>query len=825
MVKRILFIITLVIASFQLEAQVLKPLGQGVADEVIATTTDNNFLYVATRHNNGGVGKGYTILVNKWNGFYWQLLPGIGFSDSSQVKCIAVYKNQVYLAGNFVVKSPASILTKTIVRFNQSNNTWESVLVNGSLGFSFLGGSFGAINCMAVYRNQLFIAGAFYTMVNGDTTQNMVTYNGTNFSKCGAGTLGNTGTNGVVNSLYVLNDSLFLGGSFTKAGSLTALNLAAIDSNFSYKSFAISSTVGIAKITSFQNNLVLLTQDAQNKIINRVGNTFNLLNANLTNSQVNDIEEFNGELWACGSFFSGSSSVIRYTNSWSSAGLPLVSGYDLIKFRAGLYIVTSNDFAGAFRINRLAQILFATSRISGHVYQDLNHNCKFDNTDRPFANKQIRVGVSDFFNVLTDSDGFYSVTVPTGSVAYNISLLKFKNWEIDSPCTKSSYSILSTSNATIDTLDFGLKPVGSGADLKVRITPNNGYTSHRDMMEVYTISYTNNGTQDLSSAAGIKVVFNNKLANFSSTQNFVLNGNEASWAISNLKVGEEKRITFTVKAKADSFSLYDKISFVASSALADLDASDNSDTLVQRIAQGSNSPVTKNVYPLPAVNDTMSLVTASKNEISYVIHFENTSSTDSIHNIIVIDTIDINSSIQFLEETGASHSYTVKAYSCPPALGKGVIVWTFSNINLPPNEGNDDVSNRGHVGFKIKFNSNLPLGTVIKNKADVVFDYYEPIKTNNTYSKVANALIGIDNNIIKNPSKLLLCSNPVHGTIHLFNEASAISNYKIFNSAGACVQEGIASSKFIDVSMLATGIYYLQITSENQLNSQKIIVQ
>ncbi len=149
----------------------------------------------------------------------------------------------------------------------------------------------------------------------------------------------------------------------------------------------------------------------------------------------------------------------------------------------------------------------------------------------------------------------------------------------------------------------------------------------------------------------------------------------------------------------------------------------------------------------------------------------------------------------------------------------------MTNINLPPNEGNDDVNNRGHVGFKIKFNSNLPIGTVIKNKADVVFDYYEPIKTNNTYSKIANALNGIDNPLIKTPSKLLLCSNPVHGTIRLFNEASTASNYKIFNAAGACVQEGLVSSKFIEVNLLATGIYYLQITSENQLNSQKIIVE
>lgn len=822
MAKKVLFFILSCI-TIHLPAQMLKPLGQGITDEVIASTTDNTFLYVATRKQNAGTVKTFTVTINKWNGFYWQQLPGITFSDSSFIKSMAIYKNQVYLAGNFVVKTPAITSTKTLVRFNTNTNKWEAVLVNGTVSFSFLGGGYGTINTMAVYKNQLFIAGAFYTVVNGDTTQNIVTYNGINFSKCGVGGLGNTGTNGTINSLFVLNDSLFLGGYFTKAGGLTSGNLAVIDSNFSWKSLSISTSLGVAKLTSFQNNLAILTSDLQGKIYIRNNGVFQPISSNLSANQINDIEEFNGELWASGGFYSGAATIVKYNTSWSSSGLPLATATEIIKFRNGLFFVTPNDFAGNIRINKIAQIVFFHTRISGHVYQDVNHNCKFDNGDKPFANKIVRIQATENFNVTTDADGYYATTLPIGAISYTASLMKFKNWEIDSPCSRSTYLINPLNNSIYDTLDFSLKAIAAGADIKVNITPNSGYSSRRDLVEAYTITYTNNGTQDITSAAGIKVVFDKKLSNFTSSQSYVLNGNEASWSIGALKVGEQRSIRFTAQAKSDSFKLYDKVNFIASSGLADLDAQDNSDTLELRIEQTSTGPVLKDVYPLPAVDDSFSLVTTDKNEINYIIHFENTSTTDTIHNIIVIDTIDINSSIQYVQETGSSHNYTTKIYGCPPALGKGVIVWTFNNIKLPPFEHNDDVTNRGHIGFKIKFNSNLPLGTVIKNKANIIFDYYEPITTNNTYAKVSEVMTGIQ------PQKQVsfqerICVNPVNKEIILFKDYAPNSNYKIINAAGAIISAGSINAKTIAVSGLASGIYFLMIESDNHLFSQKIII-
>ncbi len=822
MAKKIFFLF-LSFVAVQLHAQMLKPLSLGVTDEVIATTTDNNYFYAATRHNYGVIGKGFSIVVNKWNGFYWQQLPGIIFNDSSQVRVMAVYKNEVYLAGNFIVKTPVITNARTMVRFNGTLNNWEAVGTNGAAGFSFLGAGYGSINTMAVFKNQLFIGGAFYTVVNGDTTQNLVVYNGVHFNKIGAGPFGNTGTNGAVHSLCVFNDSLFIGGAFTKAGGITSFNLAAIDSAFSWKAFSFSPSIGIAKVTAYQNNLAILTLDLQGKIYLRNSSGFQLITANLISNQITDIEEYNNELWASGGFYSSNVSVVKYSTIWSASGLAPVSVQDIVKFRGGLYVVSSNDFVGNLRINKLAQIVFSHTRISGHLYQDLNHNCKFDNNDRPFANRIIQIKAIESFNLYTDVNGYYSATIPFTTASYTVSLVKFKNWDVDSPCSQNSYTFITANNSTLDTLDFSLIPLVSGVDLKVNITPNNGYSSRRDFVEGYTITYANNGTQDLIAAAGIKVVFNKKLSNFSSPQSFILNGNEAVWSVANLKVGEQRSISFTAKVKADSFNLNDQVNFIASSGYMDLDAMDNSDTLVQRIGQTSNSPVLKDVYPLPPSNDSISLVTNAENEINYLIHFENTSSYDTIHSVIVIDTIDINTSIQYIQETGASHSYSTKIFSCPPALGKGVIVWTFTNISLPPFENNDNVSNRGHIGFKIRFNNTLPIGTIIKNKAYVVFDYFDPLKTNNTYAKISTTLSGIGNSNYRINNERI-CANPVSSYILLFKSYEPNASYKIVNTSGATVLEGTINSKTIEVNGLMAGIYFIMTMEGNRLFSQKIII-
>ncbi len=834
MVKKILFSILVFLAA-NAKAQLLKPLSQGLplyqgfTDEVIATSTDDNFIFIATRHSNG-FGKGQSVTINKWNGFYWQQLPAITFSDSSNVvRNIAVYKGQVYIAGNFTVKSPTINSTKTLVRFNTILNKWEAVISNlGGGALAFLGGN-GVINSLVVYKNQLIIAGYFLAVVNNDTAQNIVAYNGFNFTKCGLGGLVNTGTNGVINSMAVINDSLYIGGYFTKAGGFNAPNLAVVyDSVLAWKAaYFTNNSNGVYKVTSFQGNIAILGGDE--RIYYRTASGFQNLTAGLNYTQINDIQEYNNELWASGTFFVGgvATTAVRYASNWSSAYLPNANILELFRFKGGLFLISTNDFMGNMRFNRVAQIVFSQMRLSGRVFQDLNHNCKFDiNLDRPFAKKMIHISGNENRDVLTDSNGFYSVIVgANSSINTTVTLEKFKNWGIDNTCSSSAFSIPALVNSIHDSLDFCMKELSNGADITVSIAPNGGFSSRREINEGYTLTYTNNGTKDINTLAGVELVLSRKLSGFNSEPApSAINGNKITWSFSSLKIGEQRNITFSVKAKSDSFNLLERLNFIASSSfLSDLDNSDNADTLIQQITQNTATAVMKDLYPMPGVNDSFSLVTAEKNQINYIIHFENTSTTDTIHNVIVIDTIDVNSSIQYIQETGASHPYTTQIYSCPSALGKGVIVWTFTNINLPPFENNDAVASRGHIGFSVKFNTNLTVGTIIKNKAHVVFDYYDPIRTNDTYAKVTD-ISGIK---LLKPTLYLasICSNPAKNEIVILRNFEPNATFELINSAGLCVLKGEVNSNTLDIKTLASGIYFLIIKEKGNFTSQKVIIQ
>jgi hypothetical protein len=115
---------------------------------------------------------------------------------------------------------------------------------------------------------------------------------------------------------------------------------------------------------------------------------------------------------------------------------------------------------------------------------------------------------------------------------------------------------------------------------------------------------------------------------------------------------------------------------------------------------------------------------ASSAPMTYTIYFENKKeATASAWKIVVIDTLDANvfdvNSVQF----GAmSHSMGVATRN------NNIIKWEFENIELPPNQTPPE--GEGWVKFIVHPKSNLPTGTVLKNRAVITFDLNKPLATN-----------------------------------------------------------------------------------------------
>ncbi len=121
-------------------------------------------------------------------------------------------------------------------------------------------------------------------------------------------------------------------------------------------------------------------------------------------------------------------------------------------------------------------------------------------------------------------------------------------------------------------------------------------------------------------------------------------------------------------------------------------------------------------------------------DIEYKIRFQNTG-TDTAFNIVIIDTLSNFLDISTLRLGSSSHPYTTE-------LGAdGLVQFTFYNIMLPDSNINE-VASHGFIKFKIRQKPNLPIGTRIYNKADIYFDFNDPIITNETWHTIGDEIIG-----------------------------------------------------------------------------------
>lgn len=120
-----------------------------------------------------------------------------------------------------------------------------------------------------------------------------------------------------------------------------------------------------------------------------------------------------------------------------------------------------------------------------------------------------------------------------------------------------------------------------------------------------------------------------------------------------------------------------------------------------------------------------SIITTST-DLQYTVLFANTGS-DTLNRLVIRDTLPEALDIASLVVGPASHPYDFEVYN------GGILKITFNDLNLVPDDGGTvEASNRGYVKYSLSQKQNLPLGTVIENRAAVYFDYRTPEVTNAT---------------------------------------------------------------------------------------------
>ena len=210
-------------------------------------------------------------------------------------------------------------------------------------------------------------------------------------------------------------------------------------------------------------------------------------------------------------------------------------------------------------------------------------------------------------------------------------------------------------------------------------------------------------------------------------------------------------------------------------------------------------------------------------DLDYILHFQN-EGTDTAFTVILRDDLDKSLDVNTLRAGASSHPYDWKI------SGTGLLEFTFNKINLTTKKQNEALS-QGFVSFKIAQKKDLPLGTIIKNQADIYFDFNPAIKTNQVFHTIGKDFIKVT--AIKNPifekMEVNVYPNPTdyEATFDIRGIENQDFKIKIFDISGKLQREEKHNQqRFIfKKESLQTGIYFYQIESNGQwIANGKLII-
>jgi uncharacterized repeat protein (TIGR01451 family) len=221
---------------------------------------------------------------------------------------------------------------------------------------------------------------------------------------------------------------------------------------------------------------------------------------------------------------------------------------------------------------------------------------------------------------------------------------------------------------------------------------------------------------------------------------------------------------------------------------------------------GAYDPNLKSAYPLGYEN---SHFIPQNEDLEYTIQFQN-EGTDTAFTVILLDTLSNLSNVNTLQMGVSSHPYEWTLG------GTGILKVIFKNILLPTKKQNDAAS-QGFVSFRITQKKNNLLGSVLKNRAGIYFDFNSVILTNEVFHTIGKDFVRVT--FVKNPNleklDIKIYPNPMQdeAVFYILGIDNQAIELNIFDFNGRLIrQEKHDSNTFqFKKNELSQGIYLYQI--------------
>ena len=198
-----------------------------------------------------------------WDTQFGLPVPGI----AGEIRALAIDRQgNVYVGGAFRAVGGISTVVNNIVQYNVQTNSWSALGTGANNGVSFAG-LIGGVHALAVDGQGRVYVGGFFTRAGGVSANSVARFDPATNSWSTLGTGADNGVSGEVFALVVDGQGrVYVGGDFTRAGGVSANNVARFDpATNSWSALGTGANNGVSD-TSFSERVNALAIDRQGRV-------------------------------------------------------------------------------------------------------------------------------------------------------------------------------------------------------------------------------------------------------------------------------------------------------------------------------------------------------------------------------------------------------------------------------------------------------------------------------------------------------------------------------------------------------------------------------
>lgn len=355
----------------------------------------------------------------------------------------------------------------------------------------------------------------------------------------------------------------------------------------------------------------------------------------------------------------------------------------------------------------------ASNSIQGFVFYDLNSNGIKDNGE-PYA-PGIRLNAEKpgySKGAVTGASGSYRIAVETGSFTTTVIPPDYFT-----PVPASAASVFNTYFNT-STINFALRPNAVRQDLQLDLFAVG--RARPGFPVQYRIAYRNAGTTQVTNTS-LKLVKSASLNVTGATPPFTtISTDTLVWQTGTLEPQATGTITIDLQVAAppganigDTLKSYAVILPVAGDVTPANDTS-----RLKQLVFGAFDPNDKSEANAGKI---LQQQVTNGDWLTYLVRFQNTGN-DTAFNVVIRDTLDARLDWSSFTMIASSHAYEL-------GVDNNRLTWEFRSLLLPDSNVNE-VASHGYIVYRVRPNTTLVAGDVIRNTASIYFDYNLPVQTN-----------------------------------------------------------------------------------------------